>query len=167
MMKFIITEDERSRILGMHESATSRHYLNEQVTLSADTVDELWRHVVRKVGDSKWTDIVESTPERAGAAFIGDRNGKSIHVFKNSDKFGFVVKPVKGYTETEEDKKLSDVVKGLVNTLDQSKNQWYSDNPRYAQQMLYPYEFRYYPLVASDVDKVVDLINKLIPILNL
>lgn len=165
MMKFIITEDERSRILGMHESATSRHYLNEQVT--GDTVDELWRHVVRKVGDSKWTKLRDSTPEKAGFAWIGDIHGKHIHVGKIGDKFGFTVKPVKGFAETEEDKKLSDVVKGLVNTLDQSKNRWYSDNPRYAQQMLYPYEFKYNPLVASDVDKVVEVINKLIPILNL
>jgi len=30
MEKFIITEEERSRIIGMHESASSRHYLNEQ-----------------------------------------------------------------------------------------------------------------------------------------
>ena len=165
MMKFIITEDERSRILGMHKTATSRHYLTEQVT--GDTVDELWRHVVRKVGDSKWTKLRDSTPENAGSAWIGERNGKSIHVGKVGDKFGFTVKPVKGYAETEEDKKLSDVVKGLVNTLDQSKNQWYSDNPRYAQLMLYPYEFKYYDLDVSDVDKVVEVINKLIPILNL
>ena len=29
MKKFIITEEERSRILGMHQSATARQYLNE------------------------------------------------------------------------------------------------------------------------------------------
>ena len=164
MKKFIITEDERSRILGMHKTATSRHYLNEQVTLSADTVDELWRHVVRKVGDSKWTSIVDSTPERAGAAFIGDRNGKSIHAFKDSDKFGFYVKPVKGYTETEEDKKLSDEVKSLVDTLG-LRNREESD--KYPKMNLYPYAFRYDDLDVSYVDKVVELINKLIPILNL
>ena len=41
MKKFIITEDERSRILGMHKTATSRHYLNEQtvpVTTNTTTV---------------------------------------------------------------------------------------------------------------------------------
>ena len=32
MRKFVITEDERARILSMHESATKRHYLNEQDT---------------------------------------------------------------------------------------------------------------------------------------
>ena len=30
MKKFIITEEERSRILGMHKKSTSRHYLMEQ-----------------------------------------------------------------------------------------------------------------------------------------
>jgi hypothetical protein len=30
MKKFIITEEERSRILGIHKSRTSRHYLMEQ-----------------------------------------------------------------------------------------------------------------------------------------
>jgi hypothetical protein len=32
MGKFIITEEEKSRILGMHKSATSNHYLTEQTT---------------------------------------------------------------------------------------------------------------------------------------
>ncbi len=32
MKKFIITEGERSRILGMHKKSTSRHYLMEQTT---------------------------------------------------------------------------------------------------------------------------------------
>jgi hypothetical protein len=167
MKSLLITEEEKSRILGMHKLATSNHYLNEQTSLSANTVAELWRQVVSKVGDSKWSKIFESTPEKAGQAFIGDNKGKKIAVGKTGANFGFTVKPVNGYPETEEEKKLSDVVKSLVNTIDQSKNQWYLDNPEYAQEMLYPYEFKYYPLVASDVDKVVELINKLIPILNL
>ena len=161
MKSLLITEEEKIRILGMHKSETSRHYLNEQTSLSANTVAELWRQVVSKVGDSKWTRIIESTPEKAGQAFIGDNKGKYIAVGKTGANFGFTVKPVNGYAETEEDKKLSDVVKSLVNTIDQSKNQWYWDDPEY------PYDFKYYPLVASDVDKVVELINKLIPILNL
>jgi len=32
MKKFIISEEERNRILGMHKTATSKHYLMEQVT---------------------------------------------------------------------------------------------------------------------------------------
>jgi hypothetical protein len=164
MKSLLITEEEKSRILGMHKLATSNHYLNEQTSLSANTVAELWRQVVSKVGDSKWSKIFESTPEKAGQAFIGDNKGKKIAVGKTGANFGFTVKPVNGYPETEEDKKLSDVVKSLVNTIDQSKDKWSSGDPKYD---MYPYEFKYYPLVASDVDKVVELINKLIPILNL
>lgn len=34
MNKFIITEEEKSRILGMHQTATSKHYLMEQTIAS-------------------------------------------------------------------------------------------------------------------------------------
>ncbi len=167
MKSLLITEEEKSRILGMHKSETSRHYLNEQTSLSANTVAELWRQVVSKVGDSKWSKIFESTPEKAGQAFIGDPKGKIIRVGKSAGGFGFSVTLGIPEVKTDEDKKLSDDIKGEVNKLDQSKNQWYLDNPEYAQQMLYPDKFIYYPLVVSDVDKVVEVINKLIPILNL
>jgi hypothetical protein len=132
--------------------------LNEQTNLNTNTGDELWRQVVSKVGDSKWTSIVDTTPNGNGYAFIGDKNGKKIHVYEGQQLFfGLTVKPVNGNIETEEDRKLSDVVKSLVSTLDQSKNQGSSNHPE---------EFKYYPLVASDVDKVVEVINKLIPILK-
>ena len=158
MKKFIITEEEKNRILGMHKSETSRPYLNEQVT--GNTVDELWRHVVRKVGDSKWTRINDSTPQQAGSAWIDDKSGNTrIGVGKvGPDKFGFSVYLESDYLESEENKKLYGVVKGLVDTLDQSKNKMYHPDDN---------EFRYYPLDASDADKVVEVINKLIPILKL
>lgn len=35
MRKFIISEEEKSRILGMHQEATKRHYLGEQSAISA------------------------------------------------------------------------------------------------------------------------------------
>ena len=38
MTKFIITEEERSRILGMHKSATSRQYLMEQSGTTQTTI---------------------------------------------------------------------------------------------------------------------------------
>jgi hypothetical protein len=40
MKSLLITEEEKSRILGMHKLATSNHYLNEQTSLSANTVAE-------------------------------------------------------------------------------------------------------------------------------
>ena len=44
MNKFIITEQEKSRILDMHKTRTSRHYLMEQVsgdTLEGQTIQSL------------------------------------------------------------------------------------------------------------------------------
>jgi hypothetical protein len=37
MKKFIITEEEKNRIIGMHKTATSKHYLMEQVTGDTQT----------------------------------------------------------------------------------------------------------------------------------
>jgi hypothetical protein len=49
MKKFIITEQERSRILGMHKKSTSRHYLMEQPT-DNETQDDM---MVNKPGSGK------------------------------------------------------------------------------------------------------------------
>ena len=34
---FVISESERERILGMHQSASDRHYLSEQASVSGTT----------------------------------------------------------------------------------------------------------------------------------
>ena len=39
MKKFVITEEEKSRILGMHIEATSRQYLKEDLNSSMTTID--------------------------------------------------------------------------------------------------------------------------------
>jgi hypothetical protein len=39
MKKFIISEDERNRILEMHVEKTKNHYLNEQITTGTTQVD--------------------------------------------------------------------------------------------------------------------------------
>jgi len=39
MKKFVITEEEKSRILGMHIGATSRQYLKEDLNSSMTTID--------------------------------------------------------------------------------------------------------------------------------
>ena len=44
MKQFIITEEEKSRILGMHQNATSRHYLNEGLK-SERLFDEIY-HII-------------------------------------------------------------------------------------------------------------------------
>ena len=39
MKKFVITEEEKNRILGMHIGATSRQYLKEDLNSSMTTID--------------------------------------------------------------------------------------------------------------------------------
>jgi hypothetical protein len=46
MKKFIITEEEKGRILGMHKTASSKHYLKEQVT-----GDDMSREEMRKLDE--------------------------------------------------------------------------------------------------------------------
>src|SRR5210317_737862 len=41
MKKFIISEDERSRILSMHVSATKRQYLSEQTESIPSSINDL------------------------------------------------------------------------------------------------------------------------------
>ena len=41
-MKLIITEEEKSRILGMHQSATSRQYLKEETTIKNGAAIAKW-----------------------------------------------------------------------------------------------------------------------------
>ena len=41
-MKLIITEEEKNRILGMHQSATSRQYLKEQTTIKNGAAIAKW-----------------------------------------------------------------------------------------------------------------------------
>ncbi len=70
-MKLIITEEERSRILGMHQSATSRQYLNEgdAVTVASGTIsvpyniDKNGKPVLATNQYVKVTIINEKTPQ--------------------------------------------------------------------------------------------------------
>jgi hypothetical protein len=60
MKKFIITEEEKNKILGMHKSATSKHYLMEQTTCDK-TFDDLKNKVLEtdnwtlEKKDGSWT----------------------------------------------------------------------------------------------------------------
>jgi hypothetical protein len=71
MKKFIITEEERGRILGMHKSATARQYLMEQVAIYNWTDPSTKRVLKYKVQNNKyytsrdegktWTEITKPT----------------------------------------------------------------------------------------------------------
>jgi hypothetical protein len=60
MKKFIISEEEKSRILGMHQEATKRHYLGEQyVTPEATFVDKQGaKYYVPKLDQSSFGEFV-------------------------------------------------------------------------------------------------------------
>jgi hypothetical protein len=49
MNKFIINEEEKNRILGMHKSATSNHYLTEQST--GNTLPVVTKVYIEKYGN--------------------------------------------------------------------------------------------------------------------
>lgn len=71
MKKFIITEEERGRILGMHKSATARQYLMEQVEFYNWTDPSTKRVLKYKVQNNKyytsrdegktWTELTKPT----------------------------------------------------------------------------------------------------------
>ena len=71
MKKFIITEEERGRILGMHKSATARQYLMEQVAIYNWTDPSTKRVLKYKVQNNKyytsrdegktWTELTKPT----------------------------------------------------------------------------------------------------------
>ena len=62
---FIINEEEKRRILNLHESASKRHYLSEQWD-----ANQLFR---------------KSGPEYNGQIYISDVNGKFVRWAKNND----------------------------------------------------------------------------------
>jgi hypothetical protein len=98
MKKFIITEDERSRILGMHESATSRHYLNEQVT---GETEDLWIRLVNKLGKDKFT-----INGSHATLVLPDKSILGIGQPYEDNSFGIDIKLPKGITESELTKEL-------------------------------------------------------------
>lgn len=61
MKKFIISEEEKSRILGMHQEATKRHYLGEQEvdTTQPTFVDNQGvKYFVPNLDQSKFSDFI-------------------------------------------------------------------------------------------------------------
>lgn len=78
MKKFIITEEERSRILGMHKSATSKQYLNEVAptgttqTPSQQSIKK--EFIVVKNGTSVGTASID-TDVKAVITKLNDKNG--------------------------------------------------------------------------------------------
>jgi len=70
MSKLIITEEEKSRILGMHKTRTSKHYLMEQET----------------VPDSEWQQFGTSMMKEYVEKFHSRELEETKEMFKRLDK---------------------------------------------------------------------------------
>jgi len=100
MKKFVITEEEKNRILGMHIGATSRQYLKEDLNSSMTTIDRYnynsaiqcflnKKGVKDDAGQPlKWgEDTMDAMPEKDKVIFkqcvsdYGDLYDKIIHYF--------------------------------------------------------------------------------------
>ena len=60
---FLINEEERNRILGMHETATKKHYLSEQsLDLGQETQPELDLKIYKILRELLLKKVPEVTP---------------------------------------------------------------------------------------------------------
>jgi hypothetical protein len=84
MKSLLITESERNRILGMHKSATSKHYLMEQSTgtttgssltyvSSPGKVGDVNYHIYKNNTNNKFYLYTNNTPN--GPVTLSDDNG--------------------------------------------------------------------------------------------
>lgn len=60
MKTFLITEDEKNRILNMHKTRTANHYLNEQL-MSGDPVPNEYKDLIGKTVIFKYKNTIEIT----------------------------------------------------------------------------------------------------------
>jgi hypothetical protein len=91
MNKFIITEEERSRILGMHQNATSKHYIMEQTianTHAAAFVNEFNRVMTAYKLPAYTAKFVKGADDYHGNIVIY-KDGKEL--VKSPQDFGIAV----------------------------------------------------------------------------
>jgi hypothetical protein len=74
---FVISESERERILGMHQSASDRHYLSEQVAVS---------------GTTPAAPVTPVTPPAAGAKGLNIINDKDYEYKKDGETYSFRIR---------------------------------------------------------------------------
>ncbi len=103
MKKFIITEEERSRILGMHQSATSKQYLKEEVAPTGATQTPTQQNIKREFvivqnGTSVGMSSID-TDVRAVITKLNDKNGVYYSVeFKNTPTVdNLIYRPGQGF----------------------------------------------------------------------
>ena len=150
-MKNINEYKRRFNTLMESEMGDVKPLINEQ-----EQDVPLWRQVVQKVGDSKFTKRHWNTDEQP-AAIIGDYNGKHIMVGKMGLNFAFSGRIIESMYDYDNPIDWSQIDK-VLSKIDKTKRvdvSWKLG------------EFAFWDLTDSDVDSVVTVINELIPILGL
>jgi len=77
---FVISESEKERILGMHQSASNRHYLSEQVAVSGTTPA------------SPASPAAPVTPPAAGSKGLNIINDKDYEYKKDGETYSFRIR---------------------------------------------------------------------------
>lgn len=79
-MKFLISEEEKSRILGMHQNATSRHYLTEDNTKDDASLNYIV-NAVAKIMNSQIDRKIQENPEFPATKITVKRSTNAENVF--------------------------------------------------------------------------------------
>ena len=79
-MKILISEEEKSRILGMHQNATSRHYLTEDNTKDDASLNYIV-NAVAKIMNSQIDKKIQENPEFPATKITVKRTTNSENVF--------------------------------------------------------------------------------------
>jgi len=85
MKKFIISEEEKSRILGMHQDATKRHYLKEQQSKQINYQDQNLLYKILNTGDAMFKKGMKNSafiiPEQPKRAYSYNFTNEKINDF--------------------------------------------------------------------------------------
>lgn len=86
MKRIIISEEEKSRILGMHVEATKRHYglVNEQQTGNIELSKEIVEELISQIIEPEWQGFVKPDPNNyyADITINRDDNSYRLNTFK-------------------------------------------------------------------------------------
>jgi hypothetical protein len=91
-MKYLISEEEKSRILEMHQNATSRQYLSEQATPAKPTATPSMPSVMPIYGAAGTSTI----------SFSYDRNNDQIKIYGTAKQSDGSLRTLKPYSDSSE-----------------------------------------------------------------
>jgi hypothetical protein len=129
MKKFIITEEERSRILGMHKSATSKQYLMEydidddnKMNFITELTSDGGQEIMNEIG-------ITVSPDMSPESIVDSMDNTDVCQFEDigayaEQKFGAKVREKFGDKATEI---MGKIVEGLNSFVDFIKNLSYKE----------------------------------------